>query len=177
MINISIEPVNAEQVLRGISHIPGAVEKAARRAVTRTLKGSRKEAATLARRRYTLPAGIITSSLSIRVNGLGGELKSKGRRNPLEKAKVSGGVRQPVRAVVVRGQGGIIKRAFRMKFHPDSGIFQRVGVKRLPIEKLSTVAAPQMVSHNEVSKPVQDNMQRRLSINLLHEASAILGGF
>ena len=178
MLTFSIEPVNVEQVLRGISHIPGAVEKAAGRAINRTLRGARKDAGTLAKRRYTLPAGIVTRSLSIKASGLSGEMKSKGRRNPLEKAKVSGGLNgKRVRAIVVRGQGGIINRAFRQKYHPGNGLFVRTTKARLPIKKLTTVSAPGMISHPTVSTPVSNKIQQRLEINLLHEASAILGGF
>lgn len=178
MISISAEPVNVEQALRGIAHIPGAVERASKNAVKRTLLGAKKDAGTFAKRRYTLPAGIVSRSLLIKVSGLSGQMVSKGSRNPLEKAKVSGGLKgKSVRAIVVRGQGGIINRAFRKKFHPANGIFARLTASRFPIKKLKTVSAPGMVAHPTVSTPVINKMESRLSINLLHETSAILGGF
>lgn len=180
MISISAEPVNIEQVARGIAHIPGAIERAAKNAIRRTLRGARKDAGTLAKKRYTLPAGIVTRSLSIKVSGFSGEMTSKGFRNPLEKAKTNpkGRIKQRgkyIRAVVVRGQGGIIKRAFRKS--GGTSIFERVGASRFPIRKLKTVSAPSMVSHPTVSIPVINKMEQRLGINFLHEASAILGGF
>lgn len=180
MISISAEPINLETVLRGIAHIPGGMERAAKNAIRRTLRGARKDAGTLARQRYTLPAGIVTKSLKISVGGMSGEMTSKGGRNPLEKAKTNpkGRIKQRgkyIRAEVVRGQGGLIKKAFRKS--GGNSIFERVGASRYPIRKLKTVSAPGMVSHPSVSTPVQNKIEHRLGINLLHEASAILGGF
>lgn len=180
MIQFKVEPVNVEQVFRGLAHIPNGIERAAKSAIRRTLKGARKDAGTLTRRRYTLPAGIVTKSLKISAGGLSGEMTSKGSRNPLEKAKTNpkGRIKQRgkyIRAVVVRGQGGIIKKAFRKS--GGSSIFERVGAKRFPIKKLKTVSAPGMVSHPEISTPIQNKIEERIGINLLHEAAAILGGF
>ena len=180
MINISVEPVNTQEILRTVSHIPGAVEKATRRAITRTLKGARRDAGTFTKRRYTLPPSITSSSLLIKVSGMSGFMRSKGRRNPLEKAKVtpkSSNSRSSIRAIVVRGQGGVIRRAFRKKFNPHEGIFVRLTDSRFPIKKLTTVSAPGMVSHPTVANPIQNKIEQRISIELLHETSAILNGF
>jgi|GEM_PF-1522531 len=178
-ISISVEPVNVEPILRSVAHIPGAVERAAHRAVSRTLKGAKREAGTLTKRRYTLPASIVSRSLMLKVSGLSGVMKSRGKRNPLEKAKVA--PKNPsrsshIRAVVVRGQGGVIRKAFRKKFHPAEGIFVRLHDSRFPIKKLKTVSAPGMVSHPEVSTPILNKIEHRIGIELLHAASSILTG-
>lgn len=178
MISISLDPVNVEPILRSISHIPGAIEKATRRAIKRTLAGAKQTAAQLARQRYTLPASIVRNSLELRVgSNFSGYLKSRGTRNPLDKAKTTPKSRitrrgKYIRAEVVRGQGDIIKKAFR-KFGGGS-VFERTGKNRFPIHKLKTVSAPQMVGHPSISKPVIAKIQNRLEINLLHEASFIL---
>lgn len=174
---ITIEPVNIEPAINLLSRIPGGIEKATRRALKRTLKGGRRYAGTLARRRYTLPAGIVTRSLSVKVSGFSGELRSRGGRNPLEKAKVNpkGRIRgrgRYIRAEVVRGQGDFLPKAFRPS---GTAIFERVGRSRYPIMRLKTVAAPQMVGHPSISEPVADRLAQRFSIEFLHEASYILG--
>lgn len=176
---ITIEPVNIEPVIAALSRIPGGIERAARSAIRRTLRGGRKDAGTLTRRRYTLPAGVVTSSLSVKVSGLSGEMRSRGGRNPLEKAKTNpkGRIRtrgRYIRAEVVRGQGGVIPKAFRPY---GAGIFAREGRSRYPIRRLSTVSAPGMVSHPSVSEPIINKMSQRFSVNFLHEAAAVLGGY
>ena len=176
---ITIEPVNLEPVLSALSRIPGGIERAARSAIRRTLKGGRKDAGTLTRRRYTLPAGVVTRSLSIKVSGMSGEMRSRGGRNPLEKAKTNpkGRIRtrgRYIRAEVVRGQGGILPKAFRPH---GAAIYERVGRTRYPIQRLTTVSAPGMVSHPSISEPIANKMSQRFSVNFLHEAAAVLGGF
>ena len=174
---ITIEPVNLEPVISALSRIPGGVERAARSAIRRTLKGGRKDAGTLTRRRYTLPAGIVTRSLSIKVSGMSGEMVSRGGRNPLEKAKTNpkGRIRtrgRYIRAEVVKGQGGTIPKAFRPY---GAGIYEREGAARYPIRRLTTVSAPGMVSHPTVSEPVINKMSERFAVNFLHETAFILG--
>lgn len=173
---ITIEPVNIEPTINLLSRIPGGVELAARRALRRTLKGGRRTAGTLTRRRYTLPAGIVTRSLTVKISGFSGELASRGSRTPLEKAKVNPKKRitrrgRYIRAEVVRGQGGILPKAFRGY---GSAIYERVGSSRYPIMRLTTVAAPQMVGHPSISEPILDKMAQRFSIDFLHEAAFIL---
>lgn len=173
---ITIEPVNLEPAINLLSRIPGGLETATRRALRRTLKGGRKSAGTLTRRRYTLPAGIVTRSLSIKISGFSGEMRSRGGRNPLEKAKTNPKKRitrrgRYIRAEVVRGQGGTLPKAFR-GYGP--AIYQRVGSSRYPIMRLTTVAAPQMVGHESIAEPIAEKMTQRFSIDFLHEASYIL---
>lgn len=176
---ITIEPVNLEPVLAALARLPGGLKKAVGRSIRRTMAGGRKDAGTLTRRRYTLPAGIVTRSLSVKVGGFSGEMTSRGGRNPIDKAKVTpkGAIRtrgRYFRATVVRGQGGTIPGAFRMKYHPGNGLFVRTGRPRLPIKKLTTVSAPGMVSHPTVSNPIAEKMAQRFSVNFLHEAAFIL---
>lgn len=173
---ITIEPINLEPVIAALARVPGGIERAARNSIRRTLKGGRKDAGTLTRRRYTLPAGIVTGSLSIKVSGMSGEMRSRGERNPLEKAQTNpkGRIKRRgryIRAEVVRGQGGILPKAFRIN---GAAIFERVGGSRYPIQRLKTVAAPQMVGHPSISEPIADKMAQRFSINFLHEAAHIL---
>ena len=103
-------------------------------------------------------------------------MRSRGERNPLEKAQTNpkGRIKRRgryIRAEVVRGQGGILPKAFRIN---GAAIFERVGGSRYPIQRLKTVAAPQMVGHPSISEPIADKMAQRFSINFLHEAAHIL---
>ena len=180
MINFRIEPVNLDEVARGLSGIPGAIQKVTKRAIAKTLRFAKKDAKILSKRRYTLPPSIVSKSLTLSNFGMSGELSSWGSRNPLEKAKVNPKKRitkrgKYIRAEVVRGQGDIIKKAF---WSPTigSGIYERLTENKFPLKRLKTVSAPQMLSHPSISTPIQNNIRENLSEIILAEAARVLGG-
>lgn len=179
MISFRIEPVNLDEVARGLSGIPGALQKVTKRAIAKTLRLAKKDAKNLSKHRYTLPPSIVSKSLTTVNSGMSGVMTSRGERNPLEKAKVNPKKRierrgKYIRAEVVRGQGDIIQKAFYKR--SGGRIYERLTAKRFPIKRLKTLSAPQMLSHPTISTPLQNNIQANLSEIILAEAARILGG-
>ncbi len=175
MLNIQV--VNLEQVAAAISHIPGAVEKAVKISVKKTLQGAKKDAVAKVKQRYTSPIGIFTRSLQIKASAMGGSLISKGAKNPLEKFKTApkGRINQRgnyIKATVVQGQGGILKKAFRKS--GGESIFERIGASRLPIKKLKSVAAPSMLGVPQVREPVMRQIESRFGSEFISAVSQFL---
>ena len=181
MITYRIEPPkNLGDIILKLSRIKGGMERAAKNAVSRTLRGGRQDAVRRAGLRYTAPQSIVRSSITLRSSGLSGEMKSTGRRNPLEKFKHRP-TRRPKRmppggvyAQIVRGQGGYLRHAFLMK---NGGVYERTGKSRFPIRRLHSPSAPGMTAHPRVSAFVLAKMEERLAVNLSHSAAAVIGGY
>lgn len=177
---ITVEPVNLELIERQLSTIPGAVEKATKRSVKRTLQGGKQDISRKIRARYTIKTSEVTKTLEVTSSGMTGEITSNGGRNPLKLFKISPRKRPKippaggVRAVVVKGQGDALKHAFLQK---NGGVYERVGSSRFPIRALTGPSAPGMIGNENVAPEVVAKMQERLGINFAHEANAILGGF
>lgn len=174
---ISVTPVNLEQVAAAVSHIPGAVEKAAKVASKKTLQGAKKDAISKVKARYTSPIGIFSKSLKIKSAAMGGELKSTGSKNPLEKFRTAPKGRITSRGVyisatVVQGQGGVLKQAFRKS--TSQSIFERVGQSRFPIRRLKSVAAPSMLNVPQVREPVLNQIERRFGTEFISAVGAFL---
>lgn len=181
MISFEIQPPkNLDKIIRVLSLIPGGLERAANSAIRRTLKGGRQDAGRKIAQRYTSPASLITKTILTKINGLTGEMTSKGSRNPIERFKINPKSRPRkmppggVYAQIVRGQGGNIRRAFLQK---NGGVYERVGTSRFPLRRFYSPAAPQMLSVPPVSSFIVQKMEQRLGKNLEHEMNAVLGGF
>lgn len=181
MIEIRIEPPpNLQSMINRISVIPGALEKAGKRAVKRTLVGGKRDARAKIAQRYTIAVGKVTSRLKIKQNGLSGEMSATGRRQTLKNFIIRPSKRQNpgppggVFAQVVKGQGGYIRRAFINK---DGNVFEREGRPRYPIRILTGPSVPGMLSNAHVGPYIENKMFERLEINLTHEINAIIGGF
>ena len=175
MITITVEGV--EPLLMALSRIPGAIEKASRTAVRDALKGARQDVARKVAERYTISPGAITSTIKTRATGgLNGELKSKGAVNPLQKFKHTLPSRRRGEYIyieVVRGQGGVLKKAFQGK----GSILERLTSARYPLRGIAGPSAPGMLSTPEVSEVIMDGMERRIGAKLERAANAILGGY
>lgn len=181
VLRIRLEPPkNLGDIITKLLQIPGGMERAARNAVSRTLKGGRQDAIRRAGARYTAPQAIVRNSIRTRVSGLNGVMKSTGARNPLDKFKhrpTKRPKRMPaggVYAQVVKGQGGYLQHAFLMK---NNSVYERVGASRFPIKKLFAPSAPGMIAIPPVSKFVVQKMEERLAINLNHAAAAVISGW
>lgn len=177
---IRIEPVNLENIVRQMSLMPQNVERAARSAVRRTLRGGRQDISRKIGQRYTIKVSAVTKTLRITSSGLSGEITSRGGRNPLEKFKTRP-KRRPKRppaggvfAQVVKGQGGNLPHAFLQR---SGGVYERVGKKRFPIRRIKGPSAPGMLGNAVVAPDIQAKLAERLGINFAHEANAFLAGY
>lgn len=181
MITIRIEPPpDLEAKIQRLSMTPGALERAAKRAVGRTLRGGKKDAGTKVKQRYTINAGEVIRTIKLKQSGLNGEMTSRGSRNPLKKFNLRPRKRprkMPAGGVFVqnvRGQGGNLLHAFLQK---SGNVYERVGRPRFPIRHLKGPSAPGMLGNPHVGPHIENKMFQRLQINLDHAVNAILGGF
>lgn len=181
MFVIQIDPpANLRMIAARLSHIPGAMERAAKNAIGRTLKGARQDASRRISARYTIKTGLVMSTVKTRVAGLTGEMKSRGSRNPLDRFRHAPTKRRNpplpggVHVEVIKGQGGQLRHAWLMQ---SGGIFERVGASRFPIRKFHSASAPGMLAVPPVSAAIVAKMEERMAINLEHAATAIIGGF
>ena len=181
MIEIRVDlPPNFESTMMRLAQIPGAMEKAATRAIRRTLRGGRQDAARKIAQRYTIATGAVTKTIKLKVGGFQGEMSSRGSRHALKKFHIRPKKRpriMPPGGVFVqnvRGQGGYLSHAF---LGHNSGVVERVGTSRYPLRLLTGPASPQMLGSPAVGPFIENKMYERMKINLDHEASAIINGF
>ncbi len=163
--------VNLESAVAALGRIPPQAQKALKKASRKTLQLAKREAVAKVKARYTSPISLFTSSLQLKARATGGELISKGAKNPLYKFKTAPKGRITTRgryihAEVVRGQGGTLKKAFRMSSGPN--IFERIGASRKPIKKLYSVAAPSMLNVPEVREPVMQKIETQFPIEFIN---------
>ena len=181
MIKIElVDMSNIERMLAGFSQ--GAVERAAKVAILRTIKGAKSFAASKLKERYTLKSGEMTKEMKTRMlNDLCGQLYAKSRRPALRFFKHSP-QKRPKRVTkgnpylyseVIRGQGGIMAHAFLGK----KEIFTRAGKERYPLKTRYGPSVAEMLGKPPTSTFVMAKMQERLEIDVMHEVSALLGGF
>lgn len=179
MIDIRIiPPPDLQRLIDIVSRIPGGLERAATRAVRRTLRGGKQDAARKIAQRYTIKAGVVIGTIRITQSGVSGEMSSRGRVNPLKLFKIRPRSRpkKPLAGGVyvqnVKGAGGYIRRGFLTR---SGNVVSRTGISRYPLRGHAGPSSPGMLS--KVGDEVSDKMFQRLEINLNHELSAILGGF
>ena len=170
MITITIEPPpDLQAKIQRLAMIPGALQRAGRQTVTRTLRGAKQDAARKIGQRYTIKVGEVTN--------LSGEMVSKGSRNPLKKFRLQPKKRprrMPAGGVFVqnvRGQGGNLLHAFLQR---SGNVYERVGRPRFPIKGLKGPSAPGMLSSPQVGPYIENKMFQRMQINLNHAVEAIL---
>lgn len=176
-----LPPPNIGEIAVRLSRIPRGIEKAAKNAVQRTLKGAKQDASRKVGARYTIKTATVMDTVETELSGLNGEMASKGPRNPLELFRIKPTKRlnpqpkQGINATVVNGQGGNIRRAFLT--YRMNGVYERTGRARFPIRRLSSVSSPGTLSVAPVSSYIVDKIYQRLAKNLEHAANAVLGGF
>lgn len=167
-----------DEAISRLSRSPSGLDRAIRSAVRRTLRGAKKDAGTKVKQRYTINAGEVIRTIKLRQSGYSGAMTSSGARNPLKKFNIrprSRPRRMPpggVFAQNVRGQGGMIRRAFLQR---SGNVFERVGRSRFPIKHITGPAAPQMLGNPVVGPWIEAKMYQRLGINLEHEMAYFLG--
>lgn len=167
-----------DEAISRLSRSPSGLDRAIRSAVRRTLRGAKKDAGTKVKQRYTINAGEVIRTIKLRQSGYSGAMTSSGARNPLKKFNIrprSRPRKMPPGGVFtqnVRGQGGMIRRAFLQR---SGNVFERVGRPRFPIKHITGPAAPQMLGNSVVGPWIEAKMYQRLGINLEHEMAYFLG--
>jgi hypothetical protein len=183
MIDLNTE--NIEHTQKALAGIKGGAEKALSRSLNKAVKGIRTDAVRSAREEYVAKAKDIRSTIRIsrsKPNALRASAVSRGKRISLYNFKVSKqNVKQkrPVR-VQVKNTGGAMKplaHAFvRTMNGSQTGVFERVGKRRLPIKKLTGPAAPTMIGSETVRIAIEENALRRFEKELDHQIIYLMEG-
>lgn len=181
MIEIRIDPPpNLQALINRVSIIPGGLERAATRAVRRTLRGGKQDASRKIAQRYTIRAGVVIKTIRIRQSGFNGAMESRGGINPLKLFRLKPRSRprkMPAGGVYVqnvKGQGGYIRKGFLTH---AGNVVSRAGISRYPLRGHGGPSSPGMLGNPHVGPYIESKMFQRLQINLDHELSAVLGGF
>lgn len=179
------EGLDAARVL--LAHLPGAMERAAARAVNRTTASVKKAAAEKTAEEYYTKQKNVKETMSVSKatpKKLVATLMSKGTRIPLSAFKISPNKvdsknRAIMQAQVKRtGSGGVIRRAFLVKFASGhTALMERRGRPRLPIDELYGPAVPQMMSQQPVMSVMSKESEAVLSKRMEHEVDAVLKGY
>lgn len=182
MIELRME--HMERLEAALSETPEKIPRAASRAINRAAYTARTEAARKAREEYIIRHGDVINTINIypaSETDLSATVVSRGSVIPLIKFRVSPKKPQPKRkkpliAVVKKGEGGPIARAFTAQMRSSGyiGVFQRVGKSRLPIRQLYGPSVPQMIGSRNVSQWVEEKAQEKLEERLEHEISRVL---
>ena len=172
MVTLSVEGL--VEAASHIAHIPGAVEKASKSAVRKTLTEARRDIVRRVKSRYTSPIGEFTSALTTKVSGTEGKIEARGRLIPLSHFQYAPKSRITqrgvyIKAAVLRGGGRMIKSAFK-----HGTLLSRVGQSRLPLKKLFGPAPAEMLNVPEVREPVMDLIERQFQANFISEVNKFL---
>lgn len=184
-MEIRPEGLDAARVLLG--NLPGAIERAAARAINRTTASVKTAAVKKTAEEYYATQREIKGTIGITkatAKRPVAALISRGKRMPLSMFKITPNNVDPknrttMRAQVKRsGSGGAIRRAFWVKFASGhTAVVERRGRPRLPIDELYGLAVPQMMSQEVVTAAMSDKTETILSERLDHEVDAILKGY
>lgn len=174
---------HATKVLAGFTH---GAEKAIGSAIKRAATSGEAYAARAVGKYYYVKAGdfkhytkskrrIFTSGGSTEV-----DIEFNGRHIPLIRfdTKVVAGGR--VRAKVKRSSSAdVLQHVFWQRVgQQHNGLFERVGMSRLPIEEKFGPSTPQMMSANDdVSQAIGDKVRETFDSRIEHEILAVLNGW
>ena len=184
MIDINIDE---EQFIRAkelLKTIPKAAEKAAVRAINRSVAAGKAAIPKEIKKVYSYKKGLGKTIVAIRANtgNLTGVVKAEGAPQSLSKFKLYPKSPPKRKSLVKAGvkTGGLkpIPSAFVAKMKSGHiGAFVREGKRRWPIKGLYGPSVPQMFANDDVLKPVAKRAQEVLAERFEHEVQAILGGF
>ncbi|QCT03819.1 hypothetical protein E6C60_3108 [Paenibacillus algicola] len=175
---------NFQQVNRSLKQMDKAVRKAVLSSLNRATQRSKTEAGRKTRERYLVKQKEVVETIRIKKafgNNLQATLTSRGHNIPLIKFGVTPKrklKRAPkfLKAAVYRGGAKKpIPGAFITTAGSHTGVFERVGKKRLPIKELRGPAVPSMVGSEEVREHVQQVFGEEMEKRLPHELYRTLG--
>ena len=171
MIEIKIDTKEAERIADMLTSIPDGMEKATASAINRALSMTKTAASRKVRERYNVKAKYVKDSISIRRAGksnltgksnLIGTMISRGTPIRLINFKVNPSRpnpkrRKPITVSVKKSGGGALKGAFVAEMSNESvGVFERVGLSRLPIQQLYGPSAPQMIGEDTIISELEE---------------------
>ena len=184
-VQVRIEEVGQDKLDRINAILSGvgrgeAFERALNSAFKRASDAGKTEAARATAGSYTITQAKFKQHTRISTNISGGassckvEVMFAGEPIPLIEFSTTGGQQGNVKVAVKRGPKKPLEHAW--KGLPGLHIWERVGSKRLPIEKLYGPSTPQMLQDEGTGQRVMDRMSEEVEKRLEHEINRILLG-
>lgn len=175
---------NLKQANRSLKQMDKAVRRAYISAINRASQRAKTETGRKVRERYIVKQKEVVETITIRKaqgNVMRAVLTSKGHTVPLIRFGVTPRRRlnrapKALKAAVLRGgPKKPIPGAFIAQTGRHTGVFERVGKRRLPIKELRGPAVPSMASNEEVRNHVNDTYGTEMQKRLPHELDRTLG--
>lgn len=175
---------NFKQVNRSLKQMDKAVRQAVLSSLNRATQRAKTEAGRKTRERYVVKQKEVVETIRIRKatgSALKATMTSQGHAIPLIRFAVSPKRRlkrapKALKAAVYRGGAKKpIPGAFIANAGSHTGVFERVGKKRLPIKELRGPAVPSMVGNEVVREHVQQVYGEEMQKRLPHELDRTLG--
>lgn len=174
MLDLTIKQI--EKLERVLYETPNKIPIAVNRAVGRTIKHMKTEAARKIRQSYIVKHGDALKILkSHRPDKFSATLEGRGYVVPIEKFKLTPKVQEPnnrrkIKATVKKGSGAVLSSAFTT----SNGVFERKGKKRYPIRRIFGPSIPSMMNSEEVSEHVYEKGREMLDKRLDHEINQFI---
>ena len=185
-LTVDIAEDSLDRVTKLLAGISGGVYKAVGSALTRAAAAGKTAAKQPVTREYSISQSEFlsqTRNINHFVRDTSGGLSVvfgfRGNVIPLMKFNTrvnnSG---QVVTQVKRSGAAATLDRAFTAQMGGHRGIYERVGVKRFPVEELYGPATPQMMySNEEVMDEIEDKMAETYEKRIDHEILRVLNGW
>ena len=185
-LTVDIAEDSLDRVTKLLAGISGGVYKAVGSALTRAAAAGKTAAKQPVTREYSISQSEFlsqTRNINHFVRDTGGGLSVvfgfRGNVIPLMKFNTrvnnSG---QVVTQVKRSGAAATLDRAFTAQMGGHRGVYERVGVKRFPVEELYGPATPQMMySNEEVMDEIEAKMAETYEKRIDHEILRILNGW
>jgi hypothetical protein len=185
MIEITSDAIERANTL--LAGIPKGAEKVFSLSLNRGLTRVKTQALKQVKTVYTVNSTALNAATRINISrastgNLAGYVSFSGVKIPLHKFKVTPtkpGTGKQVRAAVKKGGSGTpFEDAFIAEMNSGhTGVFERVGRKRFPIEEKMGLSAAQMVGNEEIIDGLEEEAQEIVNERVLHEMNRILSGY
>jgi len=181
-MSIALDSKDLERINRLTRGIKGGAEKVISRALNHVANKAKTELAQQITGRYKIKSADIKPSISVvraKPQTLEARLDVKSYRLDLKRFGIkpqtdtTGSPHKKVTAEVLRGSPFEVKKGFVWQGH----VFQRESDKRLPIQKLSGPAVPQMATGENVIETVEEHASEALRERVNHELTVLLNGW
>lgn len=185
MIEITSDTI--ERVNTLLADVPKGAEKVFSLSMNRGLSRIKTQALRRVRTVYAVNSSDLSNVTTIRMNkastgNLAGYVSFSGVKIPLYKFKVTPtkqGTGKTVTASLKKGSSGTpFENAFIAEMGSGhTGVFERVGKNRFPIEEKMGLSAAQMVSNENIIDEMKTEVQELVNERLIHEMNSILNGY
>ena len=185
-LTVDIAEDSLDRVTKLLAGISGGVYKAVGSALTRAAAAGKTAAKQPVTREYSISQSEFlsqTRNINHFVRDTGGGLTVvfgfRGNVIPLMKFNTRvNNSEQVVTQVKRSGAAATLDRAFTAQMGGHRGVYERVGVKRFPVEELYGPATPQMMySNEEVMDEIEAKMAETYEKRIDHEILRILNGW